>query len=50
MGMPSKDESLETLLVFNVFQLTFIILYVSGVDSLSGPPLPDNWMSPFNKW
>jgi len=28
MGMPIKNESLETSLIFNVFQLTFIILYV----------------------
>ena len=50
MEMSSKDKSLETSLIFNVFQLTFIILYVSGVDRLSGPPRPDDGMPPFNKW
>jgi len=33
-----------------VFQLTFIILYVSGVDSPSGPPRPCNGMPSFIKW
>jgi hypothetical protein len=50
MGMPSKDESLETSLIFNVFQLTFIILNVSDVDSLSGPLRYDSGMPSFNKW
>lgn len=50
MGLPSKDESRDTSLIFNVFQLTVIILYVSDVDSLSRPPRPENGMPPFNKW
>ena len=48
MGLSSKDESLETELIFDVFQLTFIFLYVSGVNSLSGPPRPDSGVPPFN--
>ena len=50
MGMSVKDESLETSFIFNVFQLTFIILYVSGLDKLSEPLRPDNGMPLFNKW